>query len=227
MKLAQACQLPTAPVEYLPTVQSCLVERFDRVKDGAGNLKRLYQADLCQLLDKPSGVKYENDGGPSFKDCYDLVRNRSAVPLTDCHNMVRWLFFNLMVGNNDSHAKNLSMLYANGKLRLAPFYDLMCTKVYSGLSINFSFKIGQHFEPGNIHHHDVCELADSVGANRRVILRLALDIADQIEKNLPHMVQELLRLTVNGSSEQILLDRVPMTIASNIKKIKVRFQPPA
>ena len=226
MKLAQECQLPTATVEYLPKVQSCLVERFDRKKDADSNLKRLYQADLCQLLDKPSGVKYENDGGPSFKDCYDLVKNRSAVPLTDCHNMVQWLFFNFMVGNNDSHAKNMSMLNTNGNLRLAPFYDLMCTKVYAGLSTNFAFKIGKHFEPGQINRQDVCELADSVGINSRIMLKIALDVADRIEKNLPSVVEKLLSSAIKGSIEQILLDRVSKTIYSNIKKIRARLQPP-
>jgi serine/threonine-protein kinase HipA len=172
-------------------------------------------------------VKYENDGGPSFKDCYDLVKNRSAVPLADCHNMVQWLFFNLMVGNNDSHAKNLSMLNTNGKLRLAPFYDLMCTKVYAGLSINFAFKIGQHFEPGQINHQDVCELADSIGIKSRIMFKIALDIADRIEKNLPSVVEALLPLTPKGSGEQILLDRASKAIHSDIKKIKARLLPPA
>jgi serine/threonine-protein kinase HipA len=227
MKLAHACQLPTAPVEYLPRLQSCLVERYDREKDDDGKLKRLYQADLCQLLDKPSGVKYENDGGPSFKDCYELVKNRSAVPLADCHNMVQWLFFNLMVGNNDSHAKNLSMLNSNGKLRLAPFYDLMCTKVYAGLSINFAFKIGQHFEPGQVSPQDVRELADSIGINSRTMFKIALDMAGRIEKNLPSVAEALLPLALKGSSDRILLDRASKTIYSNMKKFKARLQPPA
>ncbi len=225
MKLAHACKLPTAHVEYLPKVQSCLVERFDRERDEAGKLKRLYQADLCQLLGKPSGVKYENDGGPSFKDCYDLVKNSSAVPLTDCHNLVQWLFFNLLAGNNDSHAKNLSMLDTHGRLRLAPFYDLMCTQVYTGLSTHFAFRVGRHFEPGQIDHQDVRALADSIGVNRRLMFRIALDIADRIEKTLPGVAEALLPLTPTGSSERILLDRVSKTIHGNIKKIRARFAP--
>jgi serine/threonine-protein kinase HipA len=224
MKLAHACQLPTAPVEYLPKVQSCLIERFDRERGDDGKLKRLYQADLCQLLDKPSGVKYENDGGPSFADCYRLVKNRSAVPLTDCHNLVQWLFFNLMVGNNDSHAKNLSMLNTNGKLRLAPFYDLMCTQIYAGLSSKFAFKIGQHFEPGQINRQDVRELADSIGINSRIAFKIALDVAGRIEKNLPAVEEALLPLALKGSSDPILLDRASKTIYSNIKKIGARLQ---
>jgi serine/threonine-protein kinase HipA len=140
--------------------------------------------------------------------------------------MVKWLFFNLMVGNNDSHAKNLSMLSINGKLRLAPFFDLMCTKVYTGLSTNLAFKIGQHFEPEQINYQDVCELTDSIGINRRTMLKIAFDMADQIEKNMPSVVEGLLPLTIKGSSEQILLGRASMTIYSNIKKIRARFESP-
>jgi serine/threonine-protein kinase HipA len=224
MKLAGECGLPTASVEYLPKLQSCLVERFDRIKDDDGKLLRLYQADLCQLLNKPSGVKYESDGGPTFKDCYDLMKSRSAVPLADCHNMVQWLFFNLMVGNNDSHAKNLSMLNTGDKLRLAPFYDLMCTKVYTGLSNNFAFKIGQHVEPGKIDFPDMRELADSLNINIRIMRKIAFDVADRIEENLAGVVSDLLALTSSESSEQILLERASKTISSNIKKIKMRLQ---
>ena len=224
MQLARACNLPAAPVEYLPTLQSCLVERYDRLEGVDGRLKRLYQADLCQLLDKPSGVKYENDGGPSFKDCYSLIKRTSSVPLTDCHNVVRWLFFNLMVGNNDSHAKNLSMLKSDGRLRLAPFYDLMCTKVYSGLSNSFAFKVGDHFEPGQIGYEGLCELADSIGASRRILHTIAIDVAEQIESNLPGRIEALLALTSRGSGEQIILNRVSMFIDSNIRKFKARLQ---
>ena len=224
MQLARACHLPAASVEYFPALQSCLVERYDRLKGADGKFKRLYQADLCQLLDKPSGVKYENDGGPSFRDCYSLIKSRSSLPLTDCHNVVRWLFFNLMVGNNDSHAKNLSMLKSDGKLRLAPFYDLMCTQVYSGLSNSFAFKVGDHFEPGQIGYEDLCELADSIGTSRRILHTIAIDVAEQIEKNLPGRIEALMPLTDNGSSEQVLLNRVSMFIDSNIRKIKLRLQ---
>jgi serine/threonine-protein kinase HipA len=119
------------------------------------------------------------------------------------------------------------MLNTNGKLRLAPFYDLMCTKVYAGLSINFAFKIGQHFEPGQIDHRDVCELADSIGINSRTLFKIALDMAVRIEKNLPSVAEALLPLAIKGSSDRILLDRASKTLYSNIKKIKVRLQPPA
>lgn len=45
-------------------------------------------------------------------------------------DVYRWIIFNTMVGNSDSHLKNISFLVdADGK-RVAPFYDLLCTAVY-------------------------------------------------------------------------------------------------
>ncbi|MDB5746520.1 MAG: type toxin-antitoxin system HipA family toxin, partial [Massilia sp.] len=51
-------------------------------------------------------VKYEADGGPSFRDCFEILRT-SARPGVDRRSVLRWLFFNLYVGKNDSHAKIL------------------------------------------------------------------------------------------------------------------------
>src|SRR5205085_7580194 len=73
MRAAQICKLPTANTSYQPVAKACLIERYDRVLRPDGSLDRLWQADFCQLLGKPSDIKYEHDGGPTFKDCYDLL----------------------------------------------------------------------------------------------------------------------------------------------------------
>ena len=79
--------------------------------------------------------------------CYEQVRSLSSNPILDCEKLLNWLFFNLLIGNNDSHAKNISILETTEGYRLAPFYDLMCTKVYSGFSSDFAFSIGNTFKP--------------------------------------------------------------------------------
>ena len=42
--------------------------------------------------------------------CYEQVRSLSSNPILDCEKLLNWLFFNLLIGNNDSHAKNISIL---------------------------------------------------------------------------------------------------------------------
>lgn len=221
MRIAELCELPVASVSYVPSVQACMVERYDRSVDADGKMQRLYQADLCQLLNKPSTVKYQNDGGPSFKDCYDKVRSVSALPLVDCHNVLRWLLFNLMIGNNDSHAKNLSMISINGKLRLAPFYDLMCTRVYSGLSPNFAFKIGEHYQANQIDHDDICALADTLGIGKHLIVSIATAMAKQLKKAIPIAVKDI---GVNlGHNENVMVERIVNEINSIVKKTSNRI----
>ena len=48
-----------------------------------------------------------------------------------------------MIGNNDSHSKNISFLLLDGKYELAPFYDLISTAIYPTLDSRFSFKVGE------------------------------------------------------------------------------------
>ena len=44
--------------------------------------------------------------------------------------LFRWVLFNTLVGNSDSHLKNISFLMSAEGVQLAPFYDLLCTAVY-------------------------------------------------------------------------------------------------
>jgi len=75
-------------------------------------------------------MKYEQEGGPDFQACFRLVEEWSDEPILDTLSLLKWALFNFLIGNADSHAKNLSFLYAGGTIRLAPFYDLLSTAVY-------------------------------------------------------------------------------------------------
>lgn len=223
MRAAKLCGLPVAEVDYVGgSVKSCLVKRYDRIKDPeTERWVRIYQADLCQLLNKPSTVKYENDGGPSFKDCYLMVKAKSALPAVDCLNMLKWLFFNLYTGNNDSHAKNISMMATAQGLRLAPFYDLMCTRVYSGLSVNFAFRIGDSFQAGKVSADDVFMLADSIGVTRKYLLDIAATLATKVEAAVPGAVSQL--ESDLDYTEKVLAERIMQNVADITKKVRARI----
>lgn len=51
--------------------------------------------------------------------------------------------FDFLMGNMDAHAKNFSLLHMGpDNIRLAPFYDLVCTRAYENLSQKLAMKIG-------------------------------------------------------------------------------------
>ena len=57
-----------------------LVERYDRVRDRSGIVRRLHQEDFCQALGVPSDLKYAAEGGPNLKRCFALVRGVATRP---------------------------------------------------------------------------------------------------------------------------------------------------
>ena len=142
MRAAALSGLPTAEVFYEPHCEACVVRRFDRELRVDGSLARWVQYDLCQLAGTRSGHKYEKEGGPGLAACAALIRRYSPQTAVDLRHLVRWVFFNLYVGNHDSHAKNLSICGVPGQgVRLTPFYDLTCTSRYPRRSPAFAVAI--------------------------------------------------------------------------------------
>ncbi|MDH4458680.1 MAG: type II toxin-antitoxin system HipA family toxin [Nevskia sp.] len=143
MQLAAHCGLgvPESWTEYQPRLY--VVARYDRERlPATGRIRRLHQEDFCQALGIPASRKYEAEGGPSLADCFGLIRRISSDPAGDLLRLTDWVIFNFFIGNHDAHAKNLSLLYRRGEVRLAPFYDLLSTAAYPSLSDRFAMRIG-------------------------------------------------------------------------------------
>ncbi len=221
MQCALLCGLPTAQVTYLPQVRACLVTRYDRVLEADGSLRRLWQSDFCQLSGLPSERKYEADGGPSFAQCFALLGQFSMQPAVDQRHLLRWLFFNLLVGNNDSHAKNLAMLACPEGLRLAPFYDLLSTRVYSGLAKHFAFKIAGQSLPGALEPRHLSALAQELGVASKYLQKIASETASALDTALPQAVNAL--LPGLPPAETVMLQRVAQKVESLRAKMQSRL----
>jgi len=143
MMLANLMDLRVAPVWiFQKKAQTVLlIKRYDRILEG-DILKRLHQEDFCQAMGLSHELKYQADGGPGLKACFNFVRDHSANPIKDSQQLIHWVFFNYLIGNMDAHAKNLSFIYHRRQIRLAPFYDMMCTNIYENLSQKLAMKIG-------------------------------------------------------------------------------------
>ena len=144
MTLAQAVGLNAPNTEYRPIgKKSCiLVQRYDRATDEDGSTTRLHQEDFCQALGFPPERKYQAEGGPMLSDCISLLRDWSTAPVLDIPSFINGLIFNVLIGNADAHGKNYSLLYSGGERRLSPYYDLVSTLAWPGLSKNLAMKIG-------------------------------------------------------------------------------------
>ncbi len=222
MRTAAHCGLPTAEVFYEPHTESCVVRRFDRTSRSDGTLARLVQYDLCQLAGTVSGRKYEKEGGPDLAQCAALIRRYSTQPALDLRKFVDWILFNLFVGNNDSHAKNLSLYAAPGQgVLLTPFYDLMCTRLYPGLSPHFAFAIDGEFMPGRLTRAHVESLARQLGMQPTFFLRQAATLAIKMPDALQQAVNEVSPSLSRPAKE--LASKLQLFVASTTRKTAARL----
>ena len=130
MRLAYAAGLPVPNTWLLHLPEPVyVVERYDRRAADNGHIRRLHQNDLCQLLNKWPGYKYESQGGATFEEAYRAL-DGLRQPAVARERVLRWFLFNYLIGNSDAHAKNLSFMVGPDGLELASFYDLLCVKVY-------------------------------------------------------------------------------------------------
>lgn len=222
MTLADRLGLGVAEVDYQPIAKACLIKRYDRTIDTQGQIKRLHQLDLCQVDGKLSTIKYESDGGPTLLRCQEMLKE-CGVTAADIKRFIQWLFFNLYVGNHDSHAKNLSIYYtAKGDVRLTLFYDMLSTSIYSGLSRKFAFNIGGENKPSNIYQDQVKQMAKSWGYKPTYILNVAEEISVNLLAAL-NSVSEEMNAKASPGTEKTMIERLHQHILSTTQKSQHRL----
>lgn len=165
-----------------------LIKRYDRIlvktEKNSTHIKRIHQEDFCQALGILSTNKYQAEGGPSLKQCFDLIRRESSTPVLELRKMLDAVIFNYLIGNCDAHAKNFSFLYFDS-LRLAPLYDLICTLYYENLDKKMAMKLGGEYRIMNITFKNFDKLADEIGFAKPIIHKKVLEFIDAILSLLP------------------------------------------
>lgn len=216
LDVAAAEPRTAAGAEYL------LVTRYDR-DSGQPPDGRLHQEDFCQALALVPAVKYENEGGPGIADCGDLIRRHSAAPARDVLAFLRALLFNFLIGNNDAHSKNYSLLLDGpGSIRMAPLYDLLSIAAIQGASRNLAMKYGGEKRVSYLRRRHLRRLADELTVKGPLVERNALSM---IERVVP-AVQDARRSLPAGFQEAETLDQIEGMISERAKRLRKAAREP-
>ena len=185
MKLAKLVGLNVPNCEVLDDDKHSLfiIERYDRKIEK--QVTRIHQQDFCQAQGHVSEQKYEANGGPSLKDNYNLIKSNVSIQKRSkaLFEFLDWVCFNILIGNNDSHSKNISLLLVDGKIELAPFYDLLCTAIYPKLKRNFSFVIGDRDDASRIGKKQFEMIDTELGIKVGTMAVRVLEMSERLMKN--------------------------------------------
>jgi serine/threonine-protein kinase HipA len=191
MRLAAAIGILTAKVETrsVEGMDYLLVERYDRIyRADRGQepvLDRLHQEDFCQALGIASEMKYQKEGGPSLKQSFALLREVSSTPVIDLSRLLDAVIFNYLVGNNDAHGKNFSLLYRgiatdDMQVSLSPLYDIVSTVYYPEISRTMAMKLGGEYSSEKVMPRNFEQFAEEAGLSKPMVRRRVTEVVEEI-----------------------------------------------
>jgi len=97
------------------------IKRFDR----KGQKDKIAVEDFGQLAGMSRDTKYNY----SMEKLLKLIDHFCTFPAIEKAKLFKLVLFNFLVGNEDMHLKNYSVIVQNGLVTLSPSYDLLNTSI--------------------------------------------------------------------------------------------------
>lgn len=100
---------------------SYVIQRFDRTKRG----EKYALEDFAQLSYQSRETKYNS----SMEKVAKIIETFTTFPSIEKETLFRMTLFSFIVGNEDMHLKNFSLITKNNKITLSPMYDLLNSSI--------------------------------------------------------------------------------------------------
>jgi len=96
------------------------IKRFDRIKND-----KLAVEDFAQLSQESRDTKYNSSMEKVIKILFEFC----SFPKVEAKQFFKRCLFNFLIGNEDMHLKNFSLITLDNKVVLAPAYDFLNTTI--------------------------------------------------------------------------------------------------
>lgn len=155
------------------------IKRFDRLPRG----HKVAVEDFSQLMGFSRETKYES----SMEQLVSVIEKHCSFPLLEKIKLFRLTIFNFLVGNEDMHLKNFSLIRDQEKVCLSPVYDLVNSTIILQRSLE-EIALPLHGKKSRLTAHD---LIDYFGKERLGISDAV--ISEEMERfHKAHSVWQLL-----------------------------------
>lgn len=100
---------------------SYFIKRFDRIGHG----KKVPVEDFSQLMEASREKKYDS----SMEQLIPVIEKYCTFPLLEKIKLFRLTLFSFLVGNEDLHLKNFSLIRRENCIEFSPAYDLLNSSI--------------------------------------------------------------------------------------------------
>jgi serine/threonine-protein kinase HipA len=225
MRLASLVGIEVASVRLTHLPEPVLIiERFDRITSSDfKTVERLHVIDGCQALGLSPAMKYEKPFGVSrdvkhIRDGASLpmlfkLLKLSSQPALDRLKLLRWVIFQVLIGNTDAHAKNLSFFYGPDGLRLAPAYDLVCAPAFASVALDdeYAMGIGDAFTLKELSPLEWAEFANQCGLSKKLVATELARLSKRVLSELNKLEALATENLVSAAMAQAVTDYIQQT----------------
>jgi serine/threonine-protein kinase HipA len=148
------------------------IKRFDRV----GQRKKLALEDFAQLSGSDRHTKYKS----SMENVIAVIARFCTFPKIEFVKLFKLTLFNFLVGNEDMHLKNFSLITRDHKICLSPAYDLVNSTI--ALSTREEMALPLNGKKNNLTKRDLIDYfaVSRGGLNQSIILTILEEIKQVI-----------------------------------------------
>ncbi len=183
---------------------SYFIKRFDRLP----RKRKLAVEDFSQLLGYSRETKYES----SMEKVITVIEKHCTFPSLEMVKLFRLVIFNFLVGNEDMHLKNFSLINQQNKIQLSPAYDLLNTTIVLKSSEEIALPI--RGKKSKLNRFD---LIDYFGQER---LHLPEGIINQELARFEEALNQWTKLIANSFLSQDLKTRYEHLIQQRWQRLK-------
>ncbi|MFY2859252.1 HipA domain-containing protein [Mycobacterium sp. THU-M104] len=191
LALSRSCGLSgnAAWVERISDATTLVAERYDRNVASDGTIHRVHQEDMCQAVGLRPKDKYLI-GRPSERMAR-VLREFADSPQREMTDIYKQVVFRAIVGDEDGHGKNYSLMLHDGVVKVAPLYDSLSTLEYSELSGTMGTKIGAQQSLATVDRQALLDEAKAMGLPARAAGQALDELATRVRSGIEHLPAEI------------------------------------
>ena len=151
------------------------IKRFDRI----GHNKKLALEDFAQLSGEDRHTKYKS----SMEKVITVVRQFCTFPKIEFVKLFKLTLFNFLIGNEDMHLKNFSLITKDRKIFISPAYDLLNSTI-AQKNTNEEIALPLKGKKNNVTKSDFLNYfaVEKLGLNQNIIDEIVQEFYQAIPK---------------------------------------------
>lgn len=182
------------------------IKYFDRV----GSYK-FQRKEFSTFMGLNSDNKYKTSSEKLFETAAKVFPR-----VSDRLRMLEYYFYSFVIRHEDMHTKNISAIYDNNKIFIAPLYDIASTGFYNGIR-NFESHLSINGKQTNIRYNDFLKLVSKAKVDKNDFKESATKILSTYVQKMPTYIKKISKL----ENVEFFIKEKPN---AQDKKVKIKSQ---